>query len=138
MIPWDLADSRSGIGVRLGNGTANTREILSANTRQDSIKVHCVSITVLLAFERSGKLKKMRLVRAWKCGWRAKLQARVVAGKRQNPQPPQNHPERKKTRLKPKAAAPGTLVPGAPGTTLPQKLVAGASSRILAASQYNP
>jgi hypothetical protein len=62
MIRWDLGESGGGIGIRFGEGTAGRRQIRLTNTKKYSIKVNCVSITFLLAFEWSGKvLKEMRV-----------------------------------------------------------------------------
>ena len=72
MIPWELGESRGGIGIRLRKGTVAVREIRLTITRKYGMEVNRVSITFLLAFEWSGKLKKIWLLRSWKCGRRLK------------------------------------------------------------------
>ncbi|PYV74754.1 MAG: hypothetical protein DMG97_07880 [Acidobacteria bacterium] len=82
MIGKDLGDGARGIGRRLRKKTAGRREWDSRYTKQCNTKVLDCQVICCISFEWRGKLKKMRLLMAWK--WRAKLQE-VGRLKRQNP-----------------------------------------------------
>lgn len=55
-------DPRGGLHA-LGSDVKTVRGCMVANTGENSIKVHCVSITFLLAFEWNRKSLKLRKVR---------------------------------------------------------------------------
>ena len=77
MIGKDLGDGGRGIGVRPRRKTGGRRKWDARYTKKCITKVTDCQVICCVSFERSGKLKKMRLPRVWKC---VKLGMRAGAG----------------------------------------------------------
>src|SRR5437016_2330959 len=73
----DLGDGGRGIGVRPRRETGDRRGWDARYTRKCTTTDTDCQVICCISFEWSGKLKKMRVLRAWKRGRRLKLKDRV-------------------------------------------------------------
>src|SRR5439155_22680631 len=69
----NLGDGGRGIGVRLRKKTGGRRKWDARYTKKCITKVMHCQVICCISFEWRGKLKKMQLVRVWKCRWRVKV-----------------------------------------------------------------